>query len=75
MSNDVEVFLLSENDFVNWQNGHAANSLYNSGRVTVGHINVNLPSEAGTYYLVFSNKSSLLTQRSVMVDAALAYYQ
>ena len=75
LSNDIEVFVMPEDDFVNWQNGHPAKTLYNSGRVTVGTLNVNLPADAGTYYLVFSNKSSLLTQRNVLVDAALTYYQ
>jgi hypothetical protein len=75
LSNDVEVFVMPEDDFVNWQNGHSAKTFYNSGKVTVGTLNVNLPADAGTYYLVFSNKSSLLTQRNVLVDAALSYYQ
>jgi hypothetical protein len=75
LSNDIEVFVMPESDFVNWQNGHNAKTLYNSGRVTVGTLDVNLPADAGTYYLVFSNKSSLLTQRNVLVDAALTYYQ
>ena len=75
LSNDIEVFVMPEDDFVNWQNGHNAKTFYNSGRVTVGTLNVNLPADAGTYYLVFSNKSSLLTQRNVLVDTALTYYQ
>jgi zinc-ribbon domain len=75
LTNDVEVFVMSENDFVNWQNRHEAKTFYNSGKVTVGTINVNLPADAGTYYLVFNNRFSLLTQRTVLVDAALTYYQ
>ncbi len=75
LSNDIEVFVMPEDDFVNWQNGHNAKTFYNSGKVTVGTLNINLPADAGTYYLVFSNKSSLLTQRNVLVDAALTYYQ
>jgi hypothetical protein len=75
LGNDVEVFLLSESDFVNWQNRHDAKTFYNSGKVTVGTLNVNLPSDAGTYYLVFSNRFGLLAQKSVRVDAALTYYQ
>jgi hypothetical protein len=75
LGNDIEVVLLSQNDFVNWQNGHEAMSFYNSGKVTVGNINVNLPANAGTYYLVFNNKFSLLTQKVLRVDAALTYYQ
>jgi hypothetical protein len=75
LTNDIEAFVLSSDDFVNWQNRHAARSLYNSGKVTVGTLNVNLPADAGTYYLVFNNRFSLLTQRSVLVDATLTYYQ
>jgi hypothetical protein len=75
LGNDVEVFLLSESDFVNWQNRHDAKTFYNSGKVTVGNLNVNLPADAGTYYLVFSNRFGLLAQKSVRVDAALTYYQ
>lgn len=75
LSNDVEAFVMTEDDFVNWQNGHSAKTFYNSGKVTVGTINLNLPADAGTYYLIFSNRSSLLTQRNVLVDAALTYYQ
>lgn len=73
--NDVEVFLLPEQDFLNWQNGHRAVTLYNSGKVTTGTINVNLPSDAGTYYLVFSNKFSLVSPKSVNVNTKMTFYQ
>jgi hypothetical protein len=75
MGNDIEVFVLPEADFVNWQNGHNAKTFYNSGKVTVGTLNVNLPAEAGTYYLVFNNKFSLLSQKNIRVDGTLTYYQ
>ncbi len=75
LGNDVEAFLLLESDFVNWQNRHDAKTFYNSGKVTVGNLNVNLPADAGTYYLVFSNRFGLLAQKTVRVDAALTYYQ
>jgi zinc ribbon protein len=57
--NDIEAFVLPETDFVNWQNGHSAKSFYNSGKVTISTINANLPSDEGTYYLVFSNREGL----------------
>jgi hypothetical protein len=72
--NDIEVFVLPEADFVNWQNRHPASSLYNSGRVTVGNLNVTVPA-AGAYYLVFSNRFGLLMTKTVNVDATLTYYQ
>jgi hypothetical protein len=75
LGNDIEVLVLSENDFINWRNGHPANALYNSGKVTVGSLNVNLPADAATYYLVFNNRFSLLVRKTIQVDAALTYYQ
>jgi len=73
--NDIEAYVMSEADFVNWQNSHPAKTYYNSGKVTVGNINVNLPADAGTYYLVLNNKFSLLTSKSVRVSATFTYYQ
>jgi zinc-ribbon domain len=73
--NDVEVYVLPENDFVNWQNRHQAKTYYNSGKVTVGNFSVNLPSDAGTYYLVLDNRFSLLSKKEVEVKGALTYYQ
>lgn len=75
LTNDVEVFVLSADDFVNWQNRHAAKTLYNSGKATVGTLNVNLPADAGTYYLVLNNRFAILAQKTVLVDAALTYYR
>jgi hypothetical protein len=43
--------------------------------VTVGTIDVNLPSNVATYYLVFNNRFSLFAQKTVDVDVTLAYYQ
>lgn len=71
--NDVEVWLLTEDGFTNWQNGHATNTLYNSGRVTQDSLNVTLPG-AGTYYLVFNNKFSFLTPKAVQANASMTFY-
>jgi hypothetical protein len=75
MGHDIEVFILPETDFVNWQNGHNAKTFYNSGKITVGSLNVNLPADAGTYYLVFNNKFSLLNPKTIRLDGTLTYYQ
>jgi hypothetical protein len=72
--NDIEVFVMTEDDYVNWQNGHSVNTLYNSGKVTQETLNVTLPADAGMYYLVFSNKSSLLIPRAVQANVVLTYY-
>lgn len=75
LGNDIEAYVFSEADFVNWQNRHDAKTFYNSGKVTVGKISVSLPADAGTYYLVFNNKFSLLSSKNVRVNAIFSYYQ
>lgn len=71
--NDVEVWAVTEDGFTNWKNGHATNTFYNSGRVTQDTLNVSLPG-GGTYYLVFSNKFSLLSPKAVQANANMTYY-
>jgi hypothetical protein len=71
--NDVEVFLLNEDAFTNWKNGHQTNAIYNSGKVTQDSPNVNLPTDAGTYYLVFNNKFSLVTPKAVEANLTFTY--
>jgi len=66
--------VLTEDGLTNCQNGHSATPLYNSGRVTQDSVNIALPSDAGTYYLVFSNKFSLLTPKAVQTNITLTYY-
>jgi len=66
--NDIEVFILDEEGFENWRNGHRAQTYYNSGRVTVGHFNVRLA--AGKYFLVMNNKFSLVSNKVVTITFA-----
>ena len=72
--NDIEVYLLNQDQYINWQNGHTTSAFYNSGRVTAGEVNATLPDDAGTYYLVFNNKFSLLTPKAVQESMAMTYY-
>jgi hypothetical protein len=67
--NDVEVFILGQDEFTNWQNRHSVNTWFNSGRVTVSNISVRLP--AGNYYLVFSNNFSMMTPKAVTANVLL----
>lgn len=73
--NDIEVFLLSDSQYTNWQNGHSTPTFYNSGKVTVNDMNVTLPNDSGIYYLVFNNKFSLLSPKAVEEHLTLTYYQ
>jgi len=70
--NDVEVFLLDEDGYVNFQNNHRVGTYFNSGRATQGGISVSLPKH-GTYYLVFNNRFSVMSPKAVQADATLSY--
>jgi hypothetical protein len=71
--NDIEVFLLPEDDFVNWENRHPGKAYYNGGKATQGTIKVGLPSGTGVYELVFNNRFSLFTGKSIEAHATLTY--
>jgi hypothetical protein len=49
--------------------------IYNSGKITQGAIGATLPNTAGSYYLVFDNRYSLITPKAVQVNAVLRYTQ
>lgn len=70
--NDIAVMILSQDDFTNWQNGHASTAYYSSGKATVGTINVTVPS-GQTLYLVFDNTFSVLSAKSVNSNIVLTY--
>lgn len=73
--NDVEVYILDEDGFVNWQNGHRVRAFYASSRLTQANVEAKLPQREGTYYLVFSNKFSVLANKAVMADIAVGYIE
>jgi len=71
--NDIEVYVLSEPAFAVWQNGYATSSVYESGRVSQGTMQAELPAGAGVYYLVFSNKFSPKMVKSMNATVLLRY--
>lgn len=73
--NDIIVYVLDSDSFVNFQNGHPARTFFNSGKMTTGAIGAVLPSVGATYYLLFDNRFSLITPKAVVVDATLHYMQ
>jgi hypothetical protein len=68
--NDIEAVLTDADDFENWRNGHAARALYQSGKTTVGSINVPI-SQAGAYYLAFNNRFALLSTKTISAEIVL----
>lgn len=73
VDNNIEVFVLSESAFIVWQNGYAASNVYESGKVAEGAVQADLPGGPGIYYLIFSNKSSPKTPRTVHATVLLHY--
>jgi hypothetical protein len=71
--NNVEVFVLSEASFAVWQNGYATSSVYESGRVSQGTVQTDLPAGAGIYYLIFSNKFEPRSGKNVNATFQLRY--
>lgn len=71
----VAVYLFTRNEFLRWQNREPATALYESGHTQQGTLNVPLPPDAGTYYLVFSNHSPLSTPKVVQASVRLHYNQ
>lgn len=71
--NDVEVYVLSEPAFAVWQNGYATSSVYESGRVSQGSVQADLPTGAAVYYLIFSNKFSSKAAKNVNATVLLRY--
>jgi hypothetical protein len=61
--NDVAVLVMDADSYVNWMNGHQVKAYYNSGQETVGSLSVMLSPR--TYYLVFDNHFSAVTDKSV----------
>ncbi len=71
--NNIEVNILTESAFTVWQNGYATSALYESGRVAEGAVQADVPAGAGIYYLVFNNKSSPKTPKTVHGAVVLRY--
>jgi len=71
--NSIEVYVLTEPAFTVWQNGYATSSVYESGKVAEGTMQAEVPAGAGIYYLVFSNKASAKTGKSIHANVVLRY--
>ena len=70
-----EVTLLTEAQFANWENSRTFEATFASGRVTTGNIAVALPATPGTYFVVFSNRFSIFSNKAVTADVQLRYHR
>ena len=69
--NDIKCLILDADSFENWRNGHRVRTYYNSEKITVANINVNLPQ--GEYVLVFDNTYSVLTNKAVTANVEIRW--
>jgi predicted nucleic acid-binding Zn ribbon protein len=74
IDNDIESYILTDSAFVVWRNGYATGSRYESDRVPGATIDASLPAGSGIYYLVFNNRFSQRTEKTVHA-AVLLHYQ
>jgi len=73
VDNTIEVYVLSEPAFTVWQNGYATSSVFESGQVSEGKVQADVPAGAGIYYLVFNNRFAPKTAKSVSASVWLRY--
>lgn len=71
-SNDIDVIVVDADGLENFSNGNSYRFFYDSGRVTVAHPDVG-PFAPGTYYLIFSNRFSLFTNKAVVNRLQVVY--
>lgn len=69
--NDIKCLILDADSFENWRNGHGVRTYYNSEKITVANININLPQ--GEYVLVFDNTFSGLSNKAVTANVEMRW--
>ena len=69
--NDIKCLILDADSFENWRNGHRVKTYYNSEKITVANINVNLPE--GEYVIVFDNTFSGLSNKAVTAKVEMRW--
>lgn len=70
---NLEVFVMSESAFADWQKGSTTGLVYESGRVSQGKLLQNLPEGAATYYVVFSNRFDPGASKNINAKLLLRY--
>ena len=67
--NDIDVWVIDANQMANYTNGHSTHFYYHSDYVSYGEINLRL--RPGSYYIIFSNRAALLTNKVVSAQIYL----
>ena len=66
---DIDVWVIDANEMANFANSHRTYFYYHSDYVSYGQINLRLRS--GSYYIIFSNRAALLTNKIVEAQVYL----
>jgi len=69
--NDLQALITDEDGLLNFRNGHQSKVYYESGKVTADSFDVRLGP--GTYYLVFNNRFSLVSNKAYDADVKLDF--
>ncbi|MGI0047135.1 MAG: hypothetical protein ACREBB_08115 [Nitrosotalea sp.] len=70
LGNNIMVYVMDQSGFNQYQAGHSASTHYNSGKVPSGIFRISLGP--GTYYVILSNTYSLLSTKTVDIQASYA---
>ena len=70
--NDIIVLLLDDIAYTNWVNRHQVTAIYNSGQLTTATINIPI-TISGTYHVVFSNRFSIISTKTVSTTIDLKW--
>jgi hypothetical protein len=71
--NEIEMFVADDTAFETWNQGRAVTPFYNSGKTTLGEIDVKMPSSSTRYHLVFNNIFSG-SMKTIEAQIDLEYY-
>lgn len=69
--NDIYAFMTDADGFINFKNKNRYLVWYESGKVTVGNIDVQLSPK--TYYLVFSNQMAWISNKAISAEITATY--
>jgi hypothetical protein len=69
---NIRVYVLDEENFVNWKSSHQFSAYYDSGQQTTGTIDVSVPL-GKTLYLIYDNSQSSIPSKKVFSKMNLVY--
>lgn len=67
LGNDIIAYVMDQSSFSQYSSGSSASTYYNSGKVSSASFHISLGS--GTYYIVLSNTYSMLSTKTVDIQA------